>query len=638
MSFTVTSSMWRLIIVCTIIALIVFSYILYFLAAIGGNPMHYSFLKPLELVEVDHQSKPILSFTCEAPTAGDISERSENTTAYDLYPSDFGVVGGMGDSVTAGLFARGNTLLFDWLEITNWREARELSFVSGTEDGQSSLFNFFKKFNPEVVGGSTKDHLVYKYSYVTPGPSSWLMPYDGLNTAISGSGAEHVAKLQAPYLIKKLEEVSEKQLGNTDMLLSSKRGEWKFINIFIGTNDMCGACEDGLRNSLRQYHHYVNETIRHLRSKLSGVYINIVPINIYPEYVYFGVLLQRPLCRQKRLANLARSQSCKCVHAARDISEERPTAEKDIDVPVDLEKAEKENNEKNSKFSSAESVIGTTEEEEELDGSEQSISEFIDKAEESSEEDVTGSEEEGEEEVKKKEEEEEERESESDGSPSGKENKATEDSPEEDVVEDPNEDGGNDKSAEPASSKESKSGILGEFEDLLLKFSNTEGEEFTWEKAMDSYNEVLEHLTKWWYFNCGHPSLQPGASISNDLPLHPMGDTSDVEENEDVNSNGYWNGIKDYRCDDFAIRFNPSYATDICNLAANGDRYVSADLASSTDCYHLSKMGQGSLATIVWNSMFTEDMNLPTPDGESLEPLCPEKDQNLLVWLEGYDK
>ena len=102
------------------------------------------------------------STTSSAPRCNFYGPSSTTPTKVnELRPGDIGIIGSIGDSDSAALGARANTIM------GMTQEDRDISFASGTSDdweGQTSLANMIGQYNPNpnLLGGSsgTNDLLV----------------------------------------------------------------------------------------------------------------------------------------------------------------------------------------------------------------------------------------------------------------------------------------------------------------------------------------------------------------------------------------------------------------------------------------------------------------------------------------------
>ncbi|PIO52998.1 hypothetical protein TELCIR_25687, partial [Teladorsagia circumcincta] len=53
--------------------------------------------------------------------------------------------------------------------------------------------------------------------------------------------------------------------------------EWKLINIFVGSNDLCKACLNQTLYGAEQYSANLQKAIRYLKDNLPRTYVNLVP-------------------------------------------------------------------------------------------------------------------------------------------------------------------------------------------------------------------------------------------------------------------------------------------------------------------------------------------------------------------------
>ena len=284
------------------------------------------FMQTLNLIDKNHPPIKFGDFDClkNSSTTKLLNRSAMFLSVNNLLPQDFGSVSAIGDSTSAGLFAGGNSLLLGLIEVSNWRESRDLSFVAGANPGAWTLFNFFHRYNSHLKGGAAVGHMLHVTNSFLAGPSSWVSQYDGLNAAWTGAGAEHASIRQAPFLIRRMEEM----LGRDEMM-STASGHWKFVNIFIGFNDLCEDCGktgDGstLHSTAERYKRHVNSTIAYLRRHLRGVYVNLVPLSHNTMDASFEqVVLERPYCRSRRVSNMLRAtQMCPCLRRERVVIDE----------------------------------------------------------------------------------------------------------------------------------------------------------------------------------------------------------------------------------------------------------------------------------------------------------------------------
>ncbi|KAJ3394824.1 hypothetical protein HDU92_006490 [Lobulomyces angularis] len=164
--------------------------------------------------------------TWQIPFLKEVNDESE-----ELKVSNIKVVAALGDSITAGFGAKDS----GWNPPTtkSFIENRGVSFSIGGDKNFTTLPNLIRNYNPNLVGFSTGEHLAELcYGVVCP-PQYYIEDY--LNMAQSGS-----------KLINLFAQVKRLKLTMNFLNINIK-DDLKFINIFIGANDLCGAC---LINSL----------------------------------------------------------------------------------------------------------------------------------------------------------------------------------------------------------------------------------------------------------------------------------------------------------------------------------------------------------------------------------------------------
>ncbi|WKX97061.1 hypothetical protein Q1695_013033 [Nippostrongylus brasiliensis] len=187
------------------------------------------------------------TFDCN-PVVEEINVTSVKNV-HQLSPWHISVIGALGDSLTAGRAAEAEKLediLLDY---------REISFVSGAKNNlsvQASLFNIFRHFSPNLKGASS---------------ASGSREYnDDFNVAVSGSFTANLPD-QARTLISRLKAHPDVDFDN----------DWKFINVLIGSNDLCRICENQTNLGVDQYVDNLKSAILYLKANLPRAYINVVP-------------------------------------------------------------------------------------------------------------------------------------------------------------------------------------------------------------------------------------------------------------------------------------------------------------------------------------------------------------------------
>ena len=182
--------------------------------------------------------------------AGAISGLEGAATIHELRPTDVGVVGAIGDSMTAALFAKVKGIfgivggLFDKHKL----EYRGVSWSMGGDSDATTMPNFIREFNANLKG--------YSVGTGKEGSSN-----AGYNFAVSGAVASDLLE-QANNLVSKIKS------DNLD-------DEWKVITLFIGGNDLCAVCSDEVTFSPDNFYMHVKAAIDKL-AELNNIFINLV--------------------------------------------------------------------------------------------------------------------------------------------------------------------------------------------------------------------------------------------------------------------------------------------------------------------------------------------------------------------------
>jgi len=202
---------------------------------------------------------------CQFPTACPALPDHNTTSIFDLRPNDIKIMMALGDSITTG---------FGILGAVN--ETRGSSFSMGGDSGAITLPNFFKYFNPALVGFS-KGTYPAEVCYGTNCPAVRYYPNeDANNAAKSGSMVFDMVSSQLNYLIRQL---------NQNPLMSVQQ-DWKILTIMIGANDLCASCTFNLTYlSPDDYETNLMGTLEKIRTSLPRTFVNIVPgFNVSQAY------------------------------------------------------------------------------------------------------------------------------------------------------------------------------------------------------------------------------------------------------------------------------------------------------------------------------------------------------------------
>ena len=223
-------------------------------------------------------------------------------SASDLRIDDIAIVGALGDSITAGWFAKG-TNGSQWPEhptsfsLDLLREDRGVSWVAGGEKGAITVPNLIKRFNPDLMGQSYGTHGPnICYGLICPPILTEYVPdYDHLNMARSGSLYENLPN-QAKLLVAQMKK------------MHNFKDDWKLVNIFIGSNDACRSCSDFLENP-ESFEATMRSVIDTLRDNIPKLVLNIhQQFNVTQVYT---LTKDQPYCATIRARGL--SVECKCA-------------------------------------------------------------------------------------------------------------------------------------------------------------------------------------------------------------------------------------------------------------------------------------------------------------------------------------
>ena len=205
------------------------------------------------------------------------------TNVHELRPTDIRVIGAIGDSMTAALFAKvsGVLCLLPSFIDKHLLEYRGVSWSIGGDSGVTTLPNLIKHYNPSLSGYSVKTG--------KEGTSN-----AGYNFAVSGAVASDLLS-QAQLLVNRI---------RSDNL----ENEWKVITVFIGGNDLCAICKDEVKFSKENFYKHLTAAIDKL-SELKKVFINLV------ETVEISQVATLPTFGCKILRELIKVfEKCLCVN------------------------------------------------------------------------------------------------------------------------------------------------------------------------------------------------------------------------------------------------------------------------------------------------------------------------------------
>ena len=175
-----------------------------------------------------------------------------------LRPNNIDIIMALGDSITAGFGLEGFTGLYN--------EYRGRSWSIGGDDGQLTLPNIIKYFNPNLKGYSIGNHSAEVC--LNKGCKTKYYKNDYYNAAQSGAKTNNLI-----YQINHLEKI----MRSTSHEENDYLNKWKLITILIGSNDLCGIC---LRNNvnLMEYRDDLSKALILLKEKFPKSIVNMMLI------------------------------------------------------------------------------------------------------------------------------------------------------------------------------------------------------------------------------------------------------------------------------------------------------------------------------------------------------------------------
>jgi len=215
---------------------------------------------------------PIPPFNCSSlPTP------PPATNVNQLRPGNIKVVMAVGDSISAGfgMHAHHAYQLEDFY--SDLFEYRGDVFSIGGNENQQTIPNFLKTYTDDIVGASIGmtlplDDIYWRNHSLQP----WDPKVTHLNGAQSGAVVEDVPA-QIEYIIK--------QLTTTYNTTVDMENDWKMLTIFIGANDVCGACHDDPDSQPDFYYNKLNDVLQQVYEGIPRTFVNIVTMfNISQVY------------------------------------------------------------------------------------------------------------------------------------------------------------------------------------------------------------------------------------------------------------------------------------------------------------------------------------------------------------------
>ncbi|CAE6512989.1 unnamed protein product [Rhizoctonia solani] len=199
------------------------------------------------------------------------ARESPPDSVHDLRPDDFSVAMAIGDSITAGAFAKG---IDPDNKNLNWVEWRGVSYAGGGDPGAITMPNLLKHYNSTLVGGAVGYNPGYEICFGSGcpvGPVGWNKTVDILNAGQSGAYASNLLHEAQDYLAPQVKAIN----------ISESR--FKFLSLQVGANDVCQLCaaadspmgpgtKSDFENNLRATLEYVRQNIPNTLVNLFGAW------------------------------------------------------------------------------------------------------------------------------------------------------------------------------------------------------------------------------------------------------------------------------------------------------------------------------------------------------------------------------
>ncbi|CAH1756267.1 10094_t:CDS:2 [Entrophospora sp. SA101] len=149
-------------------------------------------------------------------------------------------------------------------------ENRGLSFAIGGDENATTLARFLNYYSRDgLIGASLGDHFAHICLFCLP--YQYRPSQDRLNGAQSGAMADNLRR-QVNYLLLQLNlEKARKGSRHVD-------GKFKFLNLFIGNNDLCQSCNNK-NTSPEKFEKNIRDTLDNIMNKIPNTIVNIMGVS-----------------------------------------------------------------------------------------------------------------------------------------------------------------------------------------------------------------------------------------------------------------------------------------------------------------------------------------------------------------------
>lgn len=176
------------------------------------------------------------------------------TVAKDVRPDDFRVIMALGDSITAGLLARGS------------RSSKE---ITGSSKGKHPPVTCLNGWGIKGCAERPEE--------------------DGLNAAVSGSVSAGLLRQVEDFILPRLKD------------MEIRKEDWKFVNLGIGANDICSFClypnitDIDFSGSPKRFAKDIKHAVNALRKNVPNIIVNI--IGLFRVSAIYKLTLKDPYCQ-----------------------------------------------------------------------------------------------------------------------------------------------------------------------------------------------------------------------------------------------------------------------------------------------------------------------------------------------------
>eukprot|EP00835_Amoeboradix_gromovi_P004831 NODE_405_length_9256_cov_0.230316.p2 type:complete len:371 gc:universal NODE_405_length_9256_cov_0.230316:4915-3803(-) len=212
------------------------------------------------------------------------------------------MVASLGDSVLTGFGSRQSPSNWPFLNYFNFVEDRGVTAINGADSDAISVFNIIKKFNPNLLGGSTGSHSANICSgALCLWPFNRFLESDGLNMATTGAFASDL-NYQSSELIRRFKKLYENQ--------PTLENSWKFIALWIGLNDQCRYCSRK-ESGIQKFEYHVKRAIDKLRSELKYVIVDVISLWNIDHLV--DLSSKHRACKNNKMRQFFFRKHCSCA-------------------------------------------------------------------------------------------------------------------------------------------------------------------------------------------------------------------------------------------------------------------------------------------------------------------------------------